>query len=140
MSIIYVITEGWYSDYHIVGAFSTRENAQTFLDHFPSVLKDASIEEWELDPGLEQIHRNLNLYWLFMDRDGNTRVNSPTSTKESMWWTGFLKNGLPLLGAEIWARDEVHAIKILNERRAAILAANAWGDQKILEQYRGKSR
>jgi hypothetical protein len=45
---LYVVTKGCYSDYHIVGIFSTRESAQACTssesDEFSS-----QIEEWELD-------------------------------------------------------------------------------------------
>src|SRR6266850_1930908 len=42
--IIYLVSTGDYSDYHVVGAFSTKEKA---LEAFPS--KDYGIEEYELD-------------------------------------------------------------------------------------------
>jgi hypothetical protein len=34
----------------------------------------------------------------------------------------------------VWARDEQHAVKIVNERRAMILAANKWGDEEWLAE------
>jgi hypothetical protein len=45
MTSIYVLTEGSYSDYHIVGVYSTKELAQ----ESQSLYKDSQIEEYDLD-------------------------------------------------------------------------------------------
>jgi hypothetical protein len=54
--IIYLVSEGCYSDYHIEGAFSTKELAEQYIkqnspvdgdkDHYG---RDFSVEEYELD-------------------------------------------------------------------------------------------
>jgi hypothetical protein len=45
MTSIYVLTEGSYSDYHIVGVYSTKELAE----EAQSLYKDSQIEEYDLD-------------------------------------------------------------------------------------------
>lgn len=48
--IVYVVTEGCYSNYHIAAIFSSRWKADAYLAEVISVSNDdASIEEWELD-------------------------------------------------------------------------------------------
>ena len=44
--IIYLVTEGEYSDYHIEGVFSSRELAEEYIS---GDCKDGSIEEYYLD-------------------------------------------------------------------------------------------
>lgn len=44
--IVYVVTEGCYSDYRICGVFSTRDKAQKWIS---DVEPYGEIEEWELD-------------------------------------------------------------------------------------------
>ena len=45
MNTIYILTEGEYSDYHILATFSTRELAEEVQKHWPG----SDIEECELD-------------------------------------------------------------------------------------------
>lgn len=54
--LVYVVVEGYYSDYHIEGIFTTRERAEEFVDfrkrtcmHSYKLNKNYGIEEWELD-------------------------------------------------------------------------------------------
>ncbi len=46
---VFVVTEGQYSGYHIVGVFSSREKAAERCPAAASEIGSASIEEWELD-------------------------------------------------------------------------------------------
>ncbi len=46
---VFVVTDGAYSGYHIVGIFSSREKANEKCPAAASEIKYASIEEWELD-------------------------------------------------------------------------------------------
>mgnify|MGYP003674144367 FL=1 len=45
MTSIYVLTEGSYSDYHIIGVYSTKELAK----EAQSLYQDSQIEEYDLD-------------------------------------------------------------------------------------------
>lgn len=72
MTTIYLVTQGSYSDYRIVGAYSTRELADEVVteinrgDNYDT----AYVEEFELDkPSVKQGYAWLTLR---MDRDGNT--------------------------------------------------------------------
>jgi hypothetical protein len=45
--LVYVVTSGEYSDYHICGVFSSEEKAKTYMGNAPE--KRFSVEEYELD-------------------------------------------------------------------------------------------
>ena len=42
---VYVVTDGYYSDMHIVGVFSTADKAKAYADTFD----DQRIHEWDVD-------------------------------------------------------------------------------------------
>lgn len=44
------------------------------------------------------------------------------------WFCNNYENDEIHLVANMWARDEKHAIKIANERRAMFIASNRWGE------------
>ena len=46
---LYVVTEGEYSDYHIVGIYSTKELAEKVKKYHNGLYDYPDIEEWELD-------------------------------------------------------------------------------------------
>ena len=127
----YVLTEGEYSDYHIVGVYSTKENAEAVKrwivaeddDSYIASLID--IEEYELDPGVDAIRQGLNAYRTQMSWDGTTdgvyRVDADYDREsfigskiEANWWG---------VSGQVFARDEQHAVKIVNEKRAQMIAA-----------------
>ncbi len=58
-TIIYVVTEGEYSDYHVAGIFSTEEKAQGYIDRNSRSTDRAGIEEWLLDEKQDWIDRTI---------------------------------------------------------------------------------
>jgi len=91
---IFVIESGEYSDYRVVGIYSTRENAQKALaimlteEYSPD---DAEISEWPLD----QINQGLSPWQVRMRIDGNFAsdellTNIDVSAIESEKFTGRL--------------------------------------------------
>lgn len=126
MTTIYLVTTGDYSDYHVLGAYSTKTKAERAQDLYQAY----DIEEYELDdmpdapPGL--------VYWrVEMDRDGNTqhimRQSAPGEPPVMDWRPGFGKIGAqPYVAFSVWAKDEAHAIKIANERRTRLIADGEW--------------
>jgi len=52
MDKVYVVTEGSYSDYHIVAIFSDKNNADihaALLNSTESFYDEARVEEWDVD-------------------------------------------------------------------------------------------
>ena len=111
MKNIYVLTEGSYSDYHIVGVYSTKELAE----EAQSLYQDSQIEEYDLDnipehpPGMSA--------WFVRISDGKlddifTTQVSPfnetvPSEKEYQW-----SDGETAYFVYCWAVDGNHAEKI----------------------------
>ena len=142
MKSVWVIEQGSYSDYHVVGVFSSRENAEAIMEKAGGSLYDAEIDQWELDPGVEALHKGLNKYSVWMLRNGD--LESEIKRDEDPWrdsWADDLRiwrrtqapmyqgKGIPdVLQASVWAKDEKHAVKIVNERRTQAIASGEWGE------------
>lgn len=126
---LYMATRGSYSDYSVAGIFSSRMHAQMFMDAF-----DGEYVEWNeiveitLDPHVPEIADGRRPYFVRMSRDGNATEarleDSPYGYTGSEMRVGFdiSKN----LYANVMARDSQHAIKIVNEKRAQLIAEGKW--------------
>jgi len=128
---IYVVTDGDYSDYHICGIFSDPEKAEEAKNLYSGNRDEARIEEYTLD--FIPCYPQGLLYWCVeMDRDGNSTCNRRSVGNyniESECPDGF--DWQPC-GDEkhvmfhMWAKDEMHAVKIANEHRTQLIATNKW--------------
>jgi len=131
--IIYAVTDGDYSDYRIVAVFEDEREAEAFREWN----KHNMVEKFPLNPELPAMRPGYNLYRLEMRRDGDTNYvmldRSPASTEHKTNLELYIRHGtLPwrfspssILGAVV-ARDEQHAVKIANEKRAQLIAENKW--------------
>ena len=128
MKTIYIVTQGSYSDYHIVSVFSTRELAEKFIELQPPPGYDEyEIEEYYLDQNVKQIKSGLRLYKVTMKRDGESSADLAQYDEEYMmlkqlWW-GVRE---VILDCHVYAKDERHAVKIANEKRAQMIASGEW--------------
>lgn len=129
---VYVVTTGSYSDYGIRGMFSTKEKAQAFIEatHHGDV---NDIEKYRLDANSEDIQRGLSPWRVLMAKDGTVRragLASYDFDSGCEWWCSFPRSpeSVVELSCTCWAKDEQHAIKIANEKRAQIIAMNLWRD------------
>ena len=100
---IYVLTEGDYSDYHIVGVYSTPELAQEAQTLYP----DSGIEEYDLDDIPE--HPPGMLAWGVNIEDSNIVYTYLVDPHECP-----LERDCPngVYAVNCWAVDEEHANKI----------------------------
>jgi len=129
---VYVLTAGDYSDYHIVGVFSTKEKAQEFKKLFPAEWNDEyydddydGIKEYDLDyNGRYQgmIDNGLHQYDAVMNVETEKGRASLTDVEQLLTDNGF--NGVydGWIYKRVWAKDKDHAIKILSELRRETLA------------------
>lgn len=141
MDKVYVLTSGIYSNYRIVGIFSTRAMADKFRAAVPeSDYNETEVHQLDSDaPDL--IRRGYSLYHVTMLRDGTTeRVERQEvgayivgeAAKEPRVWrrtrAAYYKDkGVPdALTATVWAKSDEAAIKIVNEKRAQMIAAGKW--------------
>jgi hypothetical protein len=128
---IYVVTAGCYSAYHIVGVFSTKEKAEEFVKKYNKTASDlnkAEIEEYILD----QLERDLppghKLFFVRMTREGVVREVEEVKLSDFYGFDfGFDLSGN--LFCTVSAKDQAHAVKIVNERRVYLIASNQWGEK-----------
>lgn len=134
---VWMITSGEYSDYGVVGIFSTKELAQEYKDAFDSsdYGHELFIDEEILDPGNTSFHKmGRSVYRVLMDRDGNTQEvvreeNRFLTYGESNANINNWNNNICLY-VLCWATDEKHAVKIANEIRVQMIANGEWKTKK----------
>jgi len=128
---IYVVTSGEYSAYGIEGVFSTKEKAQAFVDAITEAEAAGrlgldgprQIEEILLDAG--PVERGERPWRVLMRKDGSVVEVRQYECYDNL----FAPPGevAPAgLDTVCFARDEAHAIKIANERRAMLIAMEMW--------------
>jgi hypothetical protein len=129
--IIYVVTAGEYSDYHIVGVFDDGALAHEFVERQNKAHGHdwGNVEEYlinELAPFMD------NQEWkVWFDKDGNIERIEPTYISERPDDAGAIVSDIyyqlhrAVLVRSIIAPDEEHAIKIAGDIRAQFLAHKA---------------
>lgn len=121
---IYIVTQGEYSDYGIVACFSTRELADILV----SKLEDTRVEEFEVDP--VDPRKTGTPYIVWMDKSGNSKHSHGNYNLVDCLQGRYYFNAHNDLVYHVLAKDEIHAVKIVNEKRIQILANNLWGQDK----------
>jgi len=131
---VYIVTSGAYSDYQINAIFSTKENAERYNKIYASGDFE-DIEEFEVDDEMALINRiideKITIYLVCMDRDGNIKEVMKESPSVSLVEELLTGKQRPVLYADcmdmcVIAKDEKHAIKIVNEKRVQLIANNEW--------------
>ncbi len=123
MAKVYLVTEGCYSDYRVLGVYSTKENADYAHVLYAS---DNKIEEYDLDYFGDDPRDGLLPYAVEMKKTGDVAEVIRWGVHEvpsSKW--------VPLMYSDavrffVRARDDEHAVKIANERRAELIASESW--------------
>ena len=103
---IYILTEGDYSDYHIIGAYSSMELANKAKVLYP----DSEIEEYNLDIIPE--HPPGMVAWV-VQIDENTIVNCSQINPNYFYKDVYVED---LTVCYMWAADKEHAEKIALDR------------------------
>jgi hypothetical protein len=137
---VWVIEQGSYSDYRVVGVYTSKENAEIVCDEInkSDSYEQATIAEWPLNPGSSEINQGLSQWLVHMRRDGfvercnNRSLDSyDLSHKDYVWQkskaSAFRDSGAhDVLVSVVFASDGKHAIKSANERRLQMIAMNKW--------------
>lgn len=122
--IVYIVTSGDYSDYHIEGVYSTMEKAE---DASKLHASENSIAQWGVDE-TEQHPDGLYYFSVYIDKDGNSdggkNVSFTYAHLRTDLWRPFGDG--KQVDMTMWARDKEHAVKIANERRIGLLASGEW--------------
>lgn len=132
---VWAIEQGEYSDYHVVGVFTSAVDAELVVD---TIGGDSTIAEWPLNPAVADIRAGRKPFWVLMLRDGTVESVRPTEPNDhelaGRAWIhrrssapAFQGTGLPdALQVTAWATDEQHAVKIANEKRLQMIASGEW--------------
>ena len=136
MKSIWVIEQGTYSDYHVAGVFSRKENADLVCEALKASepYDEPVVNEWFLDPAVKELNSGMDQYLVLMLKDGTVERAEQVGfgpyalAGEVVIWRrsqaqAYRGKGIPdCLNARVWAKDKKHAIKIVNEHRAQMIA------------------
>lgn len=141
MKSVWVIEQGSYSDYHVVGVFSSKETAEAALQFLSPDWDAPTVAEWPLDPWANEINSGRFPYTVLMHANGNTIKVTRSSIAYFECGVRLLLDRLLRKGGEdtgncvpfrrgqgdaisvsCFAKDEEHAVKIANEKRIQLLA------------------
>lgn len=142
---IWLITEGEYSEYCVVAAFSTKDRALSFADSWKPYLsasyrESPQVEEFPLDPENLNAPPGTKLYSVRMNREGEA-----DAMEDDFFDIDYGRRHLggrlcrgkkpedTILLVFCFAKSEEHAIKIANEKRAQLIAGNEWRGENNAE-------
>lgn len=137
---IFVIEQGEYSDYRVVGVFSSKKGAELVCRAINAGqnYREATVAEWPLDPGVADLSAGRVPFKVWMLRDGTTErveqsgVSSHDLAGSVELWRrssapAYRRKGVQdCLNCTVWATDEQHAVKIVNEKRVQMIANGEW--------------
>lgn len=137
--VVFLLTAGCYSDKRILGIFSSLEMADAVKRRLDEPSENESvykcydtndIESYTLDEFAELGSKDYWFWTVDMGRDGTVHLASkePDDTvfPYAMPYNGVKYTYTNGLLFTVCARNQEHAIKIVNERRAMLIAANLW--------------
>jgi len=112
MKTVYILTAGDYSDYHIIGVYSTRELAEKaqFLYEY------SRIEEYSLDR-IPDAPPNMKAWELFLSDEEGISCYPSNPDGDVPYENYFTTNkGILTASYRVWATDEDHARKIAQDQ------------------------
>lgn len=124
---IWVVEKGSYSDYRVVGVYTSEENAKKVCDFLNASdpYDEATFAEWPLDPAVTELNQGLKQYLVHIKKDGEVSHCEPWDAVSS-YLSGSVSRWKEVMIAIVWATDEKHAVKIANEKRAEWIALGKW--------------
>jgi hypothetical protein len=148
MITVWVVEQGEYSDYRVVGVFSLKENAQQIADAINAPRENgygsggATVAEWPLDPAVHELRHGFTPFLVDMREDG-TVERCERWEVSGYELAGYVRmwrrtqapafRGNPdkpdILQTLIWAMDAQHAVKITNEHRTRMIATSEWATE-----------
>lgn len=141
-SIVYVVTGGEYSDQWTDGVYDDHALATA---HIRMSDGGCTLQAYPLNEHTARIHQGLAKWCVNMKRDGDTvsiygeglgldeEIGSAQADIEG--WRQR-QGDFTVLCCKCWARGKEHAIKITNEIRTQILAADNWHEDYVWQEER----
>jgi hypothetical protein len=127
MTKLYAVTTGSYSDYSVNGIFSTKQKAKDFKAAFPNETDFNDIEEFELDPSAPD-WKDKDIWFVRMKRNGDV-LEAEKRDKSLYGFFSVGDQGFDInrdIYMTVLAKDKEHAIKIVGEKRAQLIAEGGW--------------
>ena len=137
MNTIWVLEDGDYSDYHVIGVFTSKQNAELVQSRV-----GGEIAEWPLNPGVKELSQGHTPFVGEMRYDGSvermqsrelssyTLINGVALWPRSSAPAYAGKNIQDCLHGVVLAKDQKHAIKIFNEKRVQLIASGEFKPPK----------
>lgn len=139
MEYVWVIEKGSYSDYRVCGVYDSQEKAERVAEwlNAEDASDEATVAKWPLNPGADALNAGMHQYIVHMLRDGTVEKVYLYDSRYSLgdecgiWRRSQAiayrgKNIQDCINATVWATDEKHAVKIVNERRTQMIALGEW--------------
>jgi hypothetical protein len=129
MKIMYVVTAGEYSDYGIEALFDEESLAKAYIASVKSSdYQKMRIETYNLNPNEKQLRLGYKSYLVRMTKEGICaklyQSHRAPDDGENDTPCFDIKQNLVMY---VFAKDEQHALKIVNKRRLEIKAFKKWG-------------
>lgn len=127
MDEVYIVTNGECSDYRIRGVFTSREAAEAYAR-----LINGKVEPWEVDVPKEewtQVAVGMNR----QGQVGHSVVEHSLRPEPGFRWYGRADYFVWVVVTD----NEERAVKVVNEKRAQIIAAGVWGDNEATRKLFG---
>ena len=121
---VYVLEAGAYSGRHVVAVFSTKEKAEEVSRKIDGDMyqDEPTVTEYEVDELAEEVRQGMESFYVRMNKSGTANVEKVSLRKP--WISYYHGYGCQedFIAAVVWAKDEAHAVKIVNERRVQAIA------------------
>ena len=129
---VYTVSDGEYSDWHIVGIFSDEKLAEKAAAYWDV---NDYIQEYEVDKETPQLPEGMLAFAVPMEKTGDAplrscargvrarpyRCSGDDVGKIHRW-----RSDSESVVFYVFARNAEHAVKIANEKRTGLLAGNNW--------------
>jgi hypothetical protein len=128
--VVYIVTDGSYSDYHICAVFSNKKDAERYC----KLTKSDEVEIWDIDNFDLDKHAN-ELYWQIKFADNGDVISANQYSPdleddiEDIYIEGGYSRGTRYydgldIRVRLWAKDKESAVKIASERRMILLGSH----------------
>jgi hypothetical protein len=121
MKTAYIVTDGEYSDYRIIGVFTKRDKAEACIRNLGS----GRVEEYPCDPAVVSKY-TYDHWYVRMDVNGDAEEVARESNEVKHGYTWWPPYGDDYVFFHCDARDAEHAVKIANEKRGQLIALGWW--------------
>jgi hypothetical protein len=120
---VYVLTEGNYDEFNIVGIFTSMDRLNDFKAKIPNNGYNRH-KEYHLDPNnVELICSGLRPWLAYIELGEAIKPEESDDLGDTSQCEMFKLGKRNVLSARVWARDENHAIALMEEERQRFIAS-----------------